>query len=237
MMSTSLNHEECWLQLPWLANGRLSAAERARLEEHVRSCSACSAELAVQHALCEALTAPDRITYAPGPSFRKLMQRIDGAAPAQRPEQRPEQRRAAAVHGLPAAALSAWRPPGLAFAASIMAAVGLTFAAATAYHWSQPLYVTHTATAPAPAAVLHIAFERSLPVGEVEEALRLAGARVVEGPDASGIFGVIPAGDADRGAQDLHRLAQQLRADARVRWVEPLSAADVAAQGPRPQDR
>jgi len=31
--------------------------------------------------------------------------------------------------------------------------------------------------------VLHVAFERSLPVGEMEEMLRSAGARVVEGPE------------------------------------------------------
>jgi hypothetical protein len=141
------------------------------------------------------------------------------------------------VHGFPAPGFSAWRPPGLAFAASFVAALGLALAAATAHHWAQPLYLTHTSTAPAPTAVLHIAFERSLPIGEVEEALHLAGARVVEGPDASGIFGVTPAGGARPGAQDLYQLAQQLRADARVRWVEPLSGAEVAAQGPRPQGR
>jgi hypothetical protein len=229
----SLNHEESWLLLPWLATSRLSQAERARLDEHVRSCGTCTEELAVQRLLCQVLTTPDRVTYAPGPSFRKLMQRIDGTARAERPEKR----HAARVHGFPAPALSAWRPPGLAFAASFVGALGLALAAATAYHWSQPLYVTHTATAPAPAVVLHIAFERSLPIGEVQEALHLAGARVVEGPDASGIFGVIPAAGARPGAQDLHELAQQLRADARVRWVEPLSGADVAAQGPRPQGR
>jgi Putative zinc-finger len=232
MMMTSLNHEESWVLLPWLANSRLSQAERARLEEHVRDCTACTQELAVQRLLCRALTAPDRVTYAPGPSFRKLMQRIEGAVPAERSDER----RTVRVRGIPAPALSAWRPPGLAFAASFMAALGLAFAAATAYHWSQPLYATYTSTAPAPAAVLHIAFERSLPVGEVEEALRQAGARMVEGPDASGIFGVTPAAVAQPGAPDMRLLAGRLRADARVRWVEPLGAAGAAARGSRPQD-
>ena len=45
-------HEECWLLLPWLANGRLGPAERASTEEHVRSCSACAAELDRQYLMC-----------------------------------------------------------------------------------------------------------------------------------------------------------------------------------------
>jgi putative zinc finger protein len=70
-------HEQVWLLLPWLATGRLSAAEREMAEEHIRRCSTCEQELAVQHLLGNALTEPDRVTYAPGPSFRKLMDRID----------------------------------------------------------------------------------------------------------------------------------------------------------------
>src|SRR5437879_11917134 len=83
MMMTSgesARHEEAWLLLPWLANGRLSQAQRAMVEEHVRLCPACTQELASQRLICRALAEPDRVTYAPGPSFRKLLDRIDGAA-------------------------------------------------------------------------------------------------------------------------------------------------------------
>src|SRR5215467_12355312 len=73
-------HDEVWLLLPWLANGRLSPAERTRAEEHVRQCEACERELEVQEQMCRAFTAPDRIIYAAGPSFRKLMDRIDNDA-------------------------------------------------------------------------------------------------------------------------------------------------------------
>ncbi|HLY52642.1 MAG TPA: zf-HC2 domain-containing protein, partial [Steroidobacteraceae bacterium] len=74
-------HEECRLLLPWLANGRLAGAERARLEPHVRDCAECARELELERRWCDALTEPERITYTPGPSFRKLMERID-ATPA-----------------------------------------------------------------------------------------------------------------------------------------------------------
>ncbi|HYM28282.1 MAG TPA: zf-HC2 domain-containing protein [Steroidobacteraceae bacterium] len=229
-MSAVMRHEESWLLLPWLANGRLSQAERVRVEEHVHGCTACATELAQQRLMCEALTEPDRVTYAPGPSFRKLVERIDG-----RPAAAPE-RRAPRVHGFPAPALSAWRPPGLAFAASFVAVVGLAAAFATA-RWSQPLYVTHSDDVARAPGVLHIAFVPSLPVGEAEELLRTAGARVVEGPDPSGIFGVTASGSTQPDARELRSLAQRLHADTRVLWVEPLAAAATPAAVQEPGTR
>src|ERR1700704_5704629 len=126
MANRASRHEESWLLWPWLANGRLPLAERAALEEPLRECAACTQELAQQRLLCEVLTAPERVTYAPGPSFRKLMERIDGHTPA-RPQERPVSGRS-----VPSAALAAaWRPPGLAWAASLVLAIGLAAFAPT----------------------------------------------------------------------------------------------------------
>ncbi len=212
-----LSHEESWRLLPWLANGRLEGTERARLERHVHACETCAQELSLQRLWCDALTAPERVTYAPAPSFRKLMERIDAAGSAGTETPTPAARAARAR--------ATWRPPGLAWAASFVACVALGTFAVTAYRWSQPLYVTHTAPSAAPAGVLHLAFERSLASGDAERLLLATGARVVEGPDASGVFGVAPAASAltpaERDAQ-LRALAERLRADAHVRWIEPL---------------
>jgi putative zinc finger protein len=227
MSGGACTHEESWLLLPWLANGRLSGAERARIEQHVRGCTECTREVALQRLWCETLTAPERVTYAPGPSLRKLMGRIDGVR-AVRP------RAPDAPTARAADARSAWRPPGLAWAASFMLTVGLALTA-TAYRWSQPLYVTHTDAAIVAPGVLHVAFERSLPIGDAEQLLLSAGARVVEGPDASGVFGVAPVAGAD--PVRLRALAQQLRADARVRWVEPLAGAARSGRGSAPASR
>jgi hypothetical protein len=206
------------------------------VEEHVRECGQCAREVAWQRLACQALAEPDRITYAPGPSLRKLLERIDGRRGA------PRARPAARVHRLSPAALAAWRPPGLAWAASFLLLVTIAALAPTAYRWSQPLYATHTARVPLTADVLHIAFERSLSIGEVEELLRSAGARVVEGPGRSGIFGVAPvapaprrAGDADGVSPQMRALAARLRSDARVRWVEPLATSDPSEGAPAPR--
>jgi hypothetical protein len=226
-MAEPCRHEECWLLLPWLANGRLSHSDRLRVEEHVRSCAQCTHEVAVQRLMCRALTEPDRVSYAPGPSFRKLLERIDDHRSSPREERQPGRART-----FPWPARTAWRPPGLAWAASVVLATGLVTVAATAYRWSQPLYATYTAVAPATPDVLHIAFVPSLSIAAAGEVLHGAGARVVEGPDATGIFGVTPVAappHADgRTAQtgvnpQMRALAARLRADPRVRWVQPLA--------------
>ena len=184
-------HEEVWLLLPWLATGRLSAAEREMAEEHVRHCSTCEQEFAVQHLLGNALTEPDRVTYAPGPSFRKLMDRIDaeeGRVPTRRTRVR-----TSLIDRL--GHVSLWRPPGTR--------VGGQFPAVVWHHRIDCPDLslvaagdTRTVTdAPVVAPnVLHIALDRSIPIGEVEELLRTGGARIVEGPGNTGILGVTPVG-------------------------------------------
>lgn len=228
-------NDESWLLLPWLATGRLSPAERARVEAHVRQCALCAREVAAQRLMCEALAEPDRVTYAPGPSFRKLMNRIDGRTAAPRAE-----RRATGARRFPTPARSAWRPPGLAWAASFLLLMAFGVLVATSYRWSQPVYATHTAAARVTPDVLHIAFVPSLSIAEAGAVLRSVGARVVEGPDASGIFGVSPAAaveprapGSDDVSPQLRTLAARLRVDARVRWVEPL-ADGASAHTPEP---
>lgn len=232
-MTNPCSHHDAWLSLPWLANGRLSGAERLRIEEHVRGCPLCTREVAAQRRLCDVLTEPERVTYAPGPSFRKLMDRIDGRAPVT-----PVEPRAARVPAFAARRGSAWRPPGLAWAASFLLLVGFVGLAAPTYRWSQPRYNTYTSAPQTASAVLHIAFVPSLSIAEVGDALRSAGARVVEGPDGTGIFGVTPVAASPNAADaspELRALAARLRMDSRVRWVEPLSgaaAADARQHGP-----
>jgi hypothetical protein len=230
-MSETCSHSDAWLQLPWLANGRLAGSERVRVEEHVRGCAQCTHEVALQRRLCEVLTEPERVTYAPGPSFRKLMDRIDGREPVT-PAAPPTSR----LRALAAARSSLWRPPGLAWAASFVVFIGFLGLATTSYQWSQKPYYTHTATpAPGTESVLHVAFVPSLSITEVGEALRSAGARVVEGPDGAGIVGVVPVAGSASAADARTRLrvlALRLRGDARVRWVQPLSGAGTAEPSP-----
>jgi hypothetical protein len=244
MMQTEdfARHEEAWLSLPWLANGRLSQTERDKIEPHVRLCAACKEELASQRLLCNTLTEPDRVTYAPGPSFRKLMDRIDGVTPQSQRIQEYSKAPASPTRSPRNGKVSVWRPPGLAWAASFALVIGLAGVLTTVYRSSQRLYVTHTDAA-VTSNVLHIAFDRSVTIGEAEEALRSSGARVVEGPDSTGVFGIRPAATAAgettpaRESREMQVLSARLRADPRVRWVEPIAMGGSSgdAQAPLPR--
>jgi hypothetical protein len=231
-------HEEAWRALPFLANGRLPQAERDKFEPHVRGCSACRDELAFQRLLCNALTEPDRVTYAPGPSFRKLLERIDSAAPPTRktgdqPRTSPTLARARSRRWS-SVNVSLWRPPGLAWAASFVLMLGLAGVFVTAYRSTQPpdvrWFTTHTDTPNAAPNVLHIAFYSTVTIREAEETLRSTGAHIVEGPDSVGVFGVTPTvsnkATPRATSQDLRAVAARLRADPRVRWVEPIPGDD-----------
>ena len=245
-------HEEVWLLLPWLANGRLAGAEREMAEEHVRRCADCERELAVQHRMCSAFTEPDRVTYAPGPSLRKLMDRIDSDSNAVEPERRKAPARPETpatrprIDGSLAARLghvSLWRPPGLAWAASFLLLFGITGMMVTAYHWSAPAFRTRSDMPAVNPTVLHIALDRSIPIGEVEGMLHAGGARIVEGPSNTGELGVTPVGvvpgqtSASSANRQLRALSARLRTDPRVLWIQPLADEGAPADQRAPDAR
>jgi hypothetical protein len=229
-------HEEAWLLLPWLANGRLAPAEREMVEEHVEKCNACERELSLQRVMCDAFTQPDRVVYAPGPSFRKLMDRIDGGESRVKPAARG--RRSSTVTQL--SHVSLWRPPGLAWAASFLLLVGMTGLMLNIYRGSEIVqehqFETKTALKVPTPNILHIALDRKLTVGEEEELLRANGAGIVEGPSSTGVLGVKPFGIVDgqtspeSANNQLHALSARLRTDPRVLWIEPLEQAPNAQE-------
>jgi len=223
-------HEETWLLLPWLANGRLAPSERAQAEEHVRQCEACQQELEIQEQMCRAFTAPDRVIYAAGPSFRKLMDRIESDAQGESEAPKVPTRRPVTSLTEKLTHVSLWRPPGLAWAASFLLLFGLSGMMVIALKWAQKPYYTHSdPPAIVTPDVLRIALDRSLPIGDATELLRAQGARIVDGPGSTGLLSVMPIGvivgktPATKADAQLHELAARLRVDPRVLWVQPLT--------------
>ena len=230
-------HKQVSLLLPWMANGRLAGEDRQIAEEHVRRCGVCERELELQLRMCDAFTQPDRVIYAPGPSFRKLMERIDGDAGKSRVRSAPRSRPPSLISRL--SHVSLWRPPGIAWAASFLILFGITGVMFTAYRWTAPDITTRTdriVPGPDVTHVLHIALDRTLPIGEVEDLLRSGGARIVEGPDDMGVLGVKPLGIVDgqtataNAHKQLRALSARLRADPRILWIEPLPNEGTPAQ-------
>jgi hypothetical protein len=199
-------HQETWLLLPWLVTGRLSEAQREQTRQHVRICGACNTELHLQRRLYAALATPDRVSHAPGPSLVKLMRRIDRTS------------------FRPGASQHVQRSPDPCFAWAATALVAGALLGTLAYRGLAPAYRVHADDPAGASQVLHIAFARDLTVDEMQTLLSSAGAQVVEGPQAGGLFGVRATAGADAG--QLQNLARRLRDEPQIRWVEPLPSQE-----------
>ena len=199
-------HDEVWDLIPWLVNGRASTEETVKAKSHIDQCAACTREYAAQRRAFDGMQADDSIAFASEASFQKLAARLDAEAA--------EPRVAVAARWLAAAALvvalgvAAWggwmlqRPPG------------------------RGAYLTLTA---APAAALdgtrlRVVFTPDLTVDELQRLLHSVDAYISDGPTEAGVFTLTLAGGQKSSADVARRLAV-LRADASVRFAEPVAAA------------
>lgn len=201
---------ERWL-LPWAATGRLAAADAVRVDAHVRECAQCRAALADDRAMAEAVVAEDTVSYSPASGLNAFLAKLDEAPATVRP----------------IAGRRRWLERRLlvgAVAAQALVIAGLV----TALFMNRPLpaeYVTLSSPAPAgrvAGARLHVVFAPDATLDGIGTLLRGAGVNLVGGPSESGVWTATVPLDGDVVA-----IAARLRADARVRFVEP-----VAGSGP-----
>jgi hypothetical protein len=214
-------HEECWALLPWVANGRATRKELARIDAHLRDCNTCRDELQTQRQLREAMRSQDGIMLAPQTSLQKLMKRIDaedepGSATAIKRPRSPN-----APRTTPAAPR---RRHWLAVAAAVQA---LAIAALLSALWVQsrevlnaPRFATLTShESLAAGAVIRVVFAAETSVGELAILLRNVDARILAGPSDAGVYTL----GLSAGSPDAARLAAALatlRADSRVLFAE-----------------
>jgi hypothetical protein len=207
--------------LPWLANGTLSGAEKARVESHLAECAACRNEaercrLERVAMRAEGLTAP-----SPHPAqLERLLARLDRAEPDE-----------SAAPGGPALVALARRTPRVvryALAAQLVVLAGLGYLAArieTAPPAPAPAF---RALSDAPATArgdLRVVFDPAATEAEIRALLLSAGASIAAGPSPAGIYtlSIAPAGTGP----SLEAALALLRADPRVRLAEPV--AEVAS--------
>ena len=205
----SRTHPIMWELIPWFVNGRLGDAETASVSAHIESCAECAREYAQQLRILEAMQADGSIAFASEAAFQKLAARLDAApAPASAP---PTVRWLAAASVIATLGLAAWggwlleRSPGSPSAAAY-----------------------RTLTAPAPLAAggaqLRVVFTPNLTLRELERLLHSIDAYISDGPTEAGVFTLT----LDPGRSSPAAVAQRLtalRADASVRFAEPVIAA------------
>jgi hypothetical protein len=203
-------HGVVWELIPWLVNGRLSGEEAAPVRAHIESCAECAREYAQQLCILEAMQADDSIAFASEAAFQKLAARLDT---------------------VPTPALPLAHTPAVRWlvAASILVALGLAAWGGWTVRQTPGAtapYVTLTApqASTAGGAQLRVVFSSNLTLSELERLLHSIDAYISDGPTEAGVFTLTLAPGRDSAVAVAQRLAA-LRADANVRFAEPVTSA------------
>jgi anti-sigma factor RsiW len=220
--NTAAEHQEIGELLPWFVNGRLSEADRQRVDAHLCVCEACSDELAAQRRICGVMSLDAGVERMPVAGLNRLRTRIeslDHAVPA--PAAPDEASRGEAPAG------SSLRQRRSAIAASIaLTAVG----ALAALLWNQhgrrfapANYYTVTTTAPQPAnTAIRAVFAPTVTLSELQELLDDAHLKIVSGPTEAGVYSLAMSGSAS-----VDWSLQRLRGHEVVRFAESVVPAAV----------
>ncbi len=216
-------HQDAWELLPWLVNGRLSDADRGRVEAHLRVCAPCRDELATQRRIYQLIATGAAVEQLPVAGLNKLRRRIDSheraAAPASgesRPDSEATSRawdRTATVRRLPRGAIAA-SAVGIAIVLGVVAA----------QLWNRsggrdaPAY--HTVTTPASQdgdAAIRAVFAPTVTLSELQALLDDAHLRIVSGPTEAGVYSL-----ATIGSQPMDWSLRRLRGHETVRFAEAI---------------
>ena len=218
-------HREIGELLPWFVNGRLSDADRQRVDAHLRVCGACSDEFTMQRRIYDVMSVEAGVEHMPMAGLNRLRRRIeslDAAGPA------PGAPDVAARSEAPAG--SSLRQRRGAIAASLAMAVVGAFAALL---WNQherriaPAdYYTVTTTAPPVAnAVIRAVFAPTVTLSELQALLDDAHLRIVSGPTEAGVYSL-----AVSGSPSVDWSLQRLRGHDVVRFAESVAPGSVTGR-------
>ena len=166
-------HDEVQELLPWFVNRTLDAADVERVQAHLGECSECRLELEAERQLAAAIT-----SNGPADS-RPAWDRLEERLFAERSSHRQ--------------AVPLWLkrvPLGWAIASpiAVAAAMALVFVSLPAKPAGEQQYRALGTIDIAQPANLVVQFQSSSQVSDVERALQLANARLVDGPTQTGAY-------------------------------------------------
>ncbi|MBK8184978.1 MAG: zf-HC2 domain-containing protein [Candidatus Competibacteraceae bacterium] len=219
-------HEQIVALLPWRANGTLSPAETARVEQHLAACPDCRAELAQCQALAAAVQ-DNTASWQPAPgSFERLMAQINQleAKPAPVKPRPPTlfQRIQDWFGATPNPIRWTLGLESLAVAALLFFVLLPGLPTATNYET--------LSTGPAPTVAsghrLRLVFSESATIGEIQRLLQDIDGHIIAGPTALGVYTVaLPA--TGQSEQSLANTLTSLRARSQVRLAEAIPDGGV----------
>ena len=212
-------HAEAWALLPWLANGRLQAADREWVEAHVAQCAECRAELEVQRKVAT------QINREPSPdagseeqrSFNKLWARIEASEAA------------APASGIAAGrtAPRSSRTVRWLAAAVVVQGFGLAlfgYNALRANNSSGSFTTVADVPAQRPnAPMLRVVFAPEASIASINTLLTHQGLSIVAGPGTSGNFTAELSADAVASGASADSVAAVISKDPHVTFAQPVA--------------
>ena len=216
-------HAEAWALLPWLANGRIAAADREWVDAHVQTCAECRAELAAQRMIATQLRDEAATTPASDEqrSFDKLWARIEASESATVP--------AAGTGG--GGGFRASRPVRWLAAAVIVQAVGLGvlgFGALSGNDGADDRFVTVTREDPRAATridapTVRVVFAPQASIETINTLLAHQGLEIVGGPGTQGNYTAALTADAVASGASAQSVASVMSKDPNVSFAEPVA--------------
>jgi anti-sigma factor RsiW len=218
--NTVAEHREIGELLPWFVNGRLSEADRQRVDAHLRVCEACTDELAAQQRIYGVMSVDAGVERIPMAGLNRLRMRIDSldAVPASTAPERDVRSEAPAGSSL-------WQRRSAIAASITLTVVG----ALAALLWNQhergapANYYTVTTTAAQPAhTAIRAVFAPTVTLSELQALLDDAHLKIVSGPTEAGVYSLAMSGSAS-----VDWSLQRLRGHEVVRFAESVVPAAV----------
>ena len=211
-------HQRAWEAIPWVVNGRASAAQRRLLEAHLPGCDDCRLELARERELQAAIANAPLPAVGPADAgLRRLFARIDhapdhapdaGAAPAA------DAPRHAARRGA-RSGVQRWLAAAVVVEALALVVLGIGLVVRPD---PAPGYTTLSDGVAARGATIRIVPAPDMRIDELQRLLQSLQLEVVAGPNSVGAYELAPhTAQAARGMQ-----ISTLRADPGLRLVEPI---------------
>jgi anti-sigma factor RsiW len=213
--STTDQHQQLSLLLPWYVNHTLSADENQSVENHLKSCLLCRRELITLRRLASELKQDDDLTVAAHASLNALRSRIDFS------EKRAPSGRVSVINVLTKKfAFSRFSIPVSLAACLILSVliVGNTFELQQLNPFSNYVTLSNRHAAVIANKQIHVVFSPSVSLEQVNTLLNTVHANIVAGPNRAGAYTIDLTTGPD--AQEFDKVVDFLRKQPGIVFAE-----------------
>ncbi len=236
--SSTDQHQQILLLLPWYLNQSLGQDERQQVERHLKNCMLCNRELVALRKLAAAVKCSSDLDVAAEASFARLRAKLQTTELVRNPPEPSHNQPATGWFGKRAHAAPALSGPAANRQSRLLRLSGSTvtrFAIAASMllamiplimQYGRPPaatdYYTLSAARPGtPAgAKLHVVFAKSLPDAGIDALLEQIHGQRIEGPNSAGAY-TVKLG-AGKDSVDVTAAVALLRSQQNVLLVEPV---------------